>query len=95
MTDHTIPGIIGIVAIVLVVAAFMSLPAQTSSEDVQLRGDTLAGQATQPQLQSPDVVSSACEAKRYCDGTKLTIIQSDCSVNYAHCQYGCSSGACI
>lgn len=90
MADYTIPGIIGIVAIVLIFAVV--------NTDV----------AQQPQLQEPGVqqtlvgsayetgqASSACEPRRYCDGSRLVLVQQDCSQNTAYCKYGCADARCL
>lgn len=97
MADHTVPGIIGIVAIVLIFAVFLSpMPEAPESSQQPQMTETLAGQAVQPQAQEPGQISesSACKPSAFCDGSKLTMIRDDCSVNYAYCQYGCQDARC-
>lgn len=80
MADYTIPGIIGIVAVVLVAAVFLQTSVTTeTSGNVVGEATTLAGT---PQAQT-------CEPTRYCSGTKLVIVREDCSLAEAYCRSGC------
>ena len=87
MADHTIPGIIGIVVIVLIAAVFLQTSAATTNTPVSVaQPDNLAGEATtNPSTSSAD----RCEPTRYCSGTKLIIVREDCSRAEAFCKYGC------
>lgn len=80
MADYTIPGIIGIVAVVLVAAVFLQTGfTQEAPQNVVGEATTLAG--TSP--------GETCEPTRYCSGTKLVIVREDCSVAEAYCRSGC------
>lgn len=82
MADSTLWGIGAIVAIVLLTGLFLYGGPQAPSTNI-------AGQATQPGLIEPGS-DGTCEPSRFCDGTKLVIIQSDCSIGTAFCQSGCN-----
>lgn len=90
MADHTVPGIIGIVAVVLIVAVFFqagpqAMPADSAEESVV--GANLAGGAYSSAVKNAD----GCEPTRFCDGTKLVIVREDCSVAESFCRSGCLS----
>ena len=80
MANHTVPGLIAIVAVVLVVAVF--LQANTASAPAT----NLAGQAA---TLGGEAAAYTCEPARYCSGTKLVIVREDCSRAEANCRYGC------
>ncbi len=74
MTESIWAGIAGIVAIVVVTALFLS--AQPG----------ITGQATS----ELDANAQQCEPARFCDGSRLVMIRSDCSVAESFCQRGCN-----
>jgi hypothetical protein len=81
--NYTVPGLIALVAIVLVTAMYFSQP------NIAERASTgnLAGSA----YASPVAESvKECDASSYCDGTKLVRQHTDCTEYVAFCQYGCS-----
>ena len=87
MADHTVPGVIAIVAIVLVVAVFLQAGAQSqpAADYESQTGANLAGQAYSGVAADAD----RCEPTRFCDGTKLVIVREDCSLAQAYCRSGC------
>ena len=80
MTQSTWIGVAGIVAIVVVTALFFS---------TQNTGVTGAATITQP------AVADACEPTRFCDGSRLVIVRSDCSFAESFCQRGCNPQALV
>lgn len=86
MADNTVAGIVGIVAIVLITALFFIANAGTSERSALTGNAVIEASGAEP----------ACDAKRFCDGTKLVIVREDCSTATAFCRDGClkESGVC-
>ncbi len=86
MTDSTWIGVAGIVAIVVVTALFFGAQQGTT-------GASITGAATsEVGAQSAD---AACDPGRFCDGSKLVIVRSDCSIAESFCQRGCNTQALV
>lgn len=90
MKDNTLIGVVGVIAIVIVVALFL-----VSTRGMPESSETnIAGQAYTPHsLGAP--AEDTCEPSRFCDGSKLVIVREDCSVMNAFCQYGCNKESLV
>ena len=84
MMDSTWAGIAGIVAIVAITALFFGL--QQTETTSPLTGAVVADA-------SGATSAEMCDPKRFCDGSRLLIVRSDCSVAESFCQRGCNREA--
>jgi hypothetical protein len=81
-TNYTIPGLVAIVAIVLLTAIFFAQPRAISS--------TQAGNAAGLAGDSSSVSSANCDPTSYCENhNKLIRQHTDCQTYVTYCQEGC------
>lgn len=83
MGDHTLAGVVGIVAVVLIVAVSMNGGTQSQSTDQNAAGFAFDG--------TPAADQAVFEEKTYCAGSKLVQIQSDGDVRNIRCKFGCDA----
>lgn len=83
--NYTVPGILALVAIVLVTAMYftpgISMRASGNADVRNYAGYAYAG----IDITAPDV----CEVQSHCEGTKLIRQTSDCRQLSAWCSHGC------
>jgi hypothetical protein len=82
--DYTIPGLIAIVATVLLTALFFAQP--NVAEGANLSGQAYGAAESSARALSPDT----CEVSSYCDGSRLVRQGADCQLYEAFCTRGCS-----